>query len=90
MRASIPISRPIRLQIFFCRMKSLIVLIDRQVIYRFVPPHNFDQFFKYDCFELHDENVQEYPRSCGMVTSRNIPERVPFKWLKAMYGKGHT
>ena len=65
------------------------MLIDK-VIYRFVPPHNFDQFFIHDCFELHDEYFQEYPRSRGMVTSRNIPERVSFKWLKAIYGKRRT
>ena len=39
---------------------EIIVLIDK-VIYRFVPPHNFDQFFIHDCFELHDEYFQEYP-----------------------------
>ena len=68
---------------------EILVLIDK-VIYRFVPPHNFDQFFIHDSFELHDDYFQEYPRSRGMVTSRNIPERVPFKWLKAVYGKRRT
>ena len=65
------------------------MLIDK-VIYRFVPPHNFDQVFIHVCFELHDEYFKEYPRSRGMVTSRNIPARVPFKWLKAIYGKRRT
>ena len=64
------------------------MLIDKE-IYRFVPPHNFDQFFIHDCFELNEEYFQEYPRSRGMVTSRNIPERVPFKWLKAVYTHLH-
>ena len=68
---------------------EILVLIDK-VIYRFVPPHNFDQFFRHDCFELHDEYFQEYPMSRDMVPSRNIPERVPFKWLKAIYGKRRT
>ena len=77
MRASIPNAPPdILLQ------DEILVLIDRQVIYRFVPPHNFNQFFIHDCFELHDENFQEYPGSRDMVTSRNIPERIPFKWLR--------
>ena len=53
-------------------------------------PHNFDQVFIHVCFELHDEYFKEYPRSRGMVTSRNIPARVPFKWLKAIYGKRRT
>ena len=55
------------------------VLFNRRVIlYRFVPPHNFVQFFIHDCFELHDENFQEHSESRGMVTSWNTPERVPF------------
>ena len=56
-------------------------------LYRFVLPHNFDQFFIHDCFELHGDNFQEYPGSRGIVPSRNIRERVPSQWLKAIYGK---
>ena len=66
------------------------MLIHRRVIYRFVLPHNFDQFFIHDCFELRDENFQEYPGCRGIVTSRNILERVSFQWLKAIYGKRRT
>ena len=54
------------------------MLIHRRVIYRFVLPRNFDQFFIHDCFELHDGNFQEYPGPRGIMTSRNIPERRVF------------
>ena len=66
------------------------MFIHNRVIYQCVLPHNFDQFFIHDCFELHDENFQEYPGSRGTVTSRNILERVPFQWLKSIYGKRRT
>ena len=64
------------------------MLIHRRVTYQFVLPHNFDQFFIHDCFEL--SNLQEYPGSRGTVTSRNILEKIPFQWLKAIYGKRRT
>ena len=51
---------------------------------------SIDHFFIHDCFELHDENFQEYPGPRGIVTSRNILERVPFQWLKAIYGNRRT
>ena len=66
------------------------MLIRRRFIYLFVLPHNCDQFFIHDCFELHYDNFQEYPGPRGIVPSRNIHERVPFKWLKAIYGKIRT
>ena len=90
-RASIPISRPMHLHIIILLLQDeILVLIHKRVIYRFVPPHNFDQFFIHDCFELRYDIFQEYPGSRGMVTSRNILERVPLKWLKAIYGKRRT
>ena len=47
--------------IVFCRTNSLCSFVDES-LYRFVLPHNFDQFFIHDCFELHDDNnFQEYP-----------------------------
>ena len=88
-RASIPISRPMRLHIFFCRMKLLCSFINESYIDLFLR-HNFDHFFIHDCFELHDGIFEEYPGSRGMVTSRNILERVPFQWLKAIHGIRRT
>ena len=71
-RASMPISLPIRLHIFL--QDEFLVLIRRRVIYQCVLPHNFDQFFIHDCFELHDDNFQEYPGSRGIVPLWNIRE----------------
>ena len=67
---------------------EVLVLIRRPS--RFVLPHNFDQFFIHDCFELHVDNFQEYPGSRGIVPSRNVRERVQIQWLKAIYGKRLT
>ena len=50
------------------------MLIRRRVIYRCVLPHNFDQFFIHDCFELNDDDFQEYPGSRGIVPLRNTRE----------------
>ena len=70
---------------------EILGLIDKVIIISICSSAQFRSVFIHDCFELHDEYFQEYPRSRSMVTSRNIPERVPFKWLKAIiYGKRRT
>ena len=64
---------------------EILVLIHKRVICRFVHPHNFDQFFIHDCFELRYEHFQEYPGSRRMVTYTDVteyPRESPIKVAK--------